>query len=204
MAKKGLSKLVCAEYSANENTVTYTNPTVQEKMAEYSTEIESSEKNNLYLDNDISETDGGTFNSGTLNLTTGDLSNETSKLFYGVKEKEITYGNGKTAKEYVYDDEITSKELGVGVIEMHQVNNKTFYRAIWLTRVSFNIPSDSATTKGESIEWQTQELSGNILRSAEVNDDNVHPWKKTADFQTEGEALEYLMFNGGKVAQAKE
>lgn len=200
MAKKGLSKLVFAKYNATGNTVTYSEPINTEKMAEYSTEIEKSEANNLYLDNDIAETDGGVFNKGTFNVTTGDLSNETSKLLYNVKENEIQYASGKTASELVYDDSMQSQDLGVGLIEMHQVDSKTFYRAIWLSRVQFNIPSNAAVTKGDAIEWQTQEITGNILRSAAVDDSGIHPWQNTADLESEADALEYLMYKGGKTA----
>lgn len=198
MAKKGLSKLVFAKYNATGNTVTYSEPVNTEKMAEYSTEIEKSEANNLYLDNDIAETDGGVFNKGTFNVTTGDLSNETSKLLYNVKENEIQYASGKTASELVYDDSMQSQDLGAGLIEMHQVDGKTFYRAVWLTRVQFNIPSNAATTKGDTIEWQTQEITGNILRSAAVDENGIHPWQNTADFESEADAMEYLMYKGGK------
>ena len=51
MAKKGLSKLVIADRTVNGSVVTYSNPVVQEKLAEYSTEIEAAEANNLFLDN---------------------------------------------------------------------------------------------------------------------------------------------------------
>lgn len=198
MAKKGLSKLVFAKYNADKNTVTYSDAVITEKMAEYSTEIEKSEANNLYLDNDIAETDGGVFNKGTFNVTTGDLSNDTSKLLYNVKENEIQYANGKKVSELTYDDSMQSQDLGVGVIEMHQVDGVTFYRAVWLTRVQFNIHSNAAVTKGDAIEWQTQEITGNILRSAAVDDTGLHPWQNTADFESENDALEYLMYKGGK------
>lgn len=198
MAKKGLSKLVFAKYNHNSNVVTYSEAVNTEKMAEYSTEIESGEKNNLYLDNDIAESDSAVFSSGTFNVTTGDLSNETSKLLYNVKEIEVTYGQGKKVTELVYDDSVTCNELGVGLIEMHQVDNADFYRAIWLTRVQFNVPSNAAVTKGQTVDWQTQEISGTILRSAAVDENNTHPWQFTADFETEADALEYLMYKGGK------
>lgn len=200
MAKKGLSKLVFAKYNPNGNVVTYSEAANTEKMAEYSTEIEAGEKNNLYLDNDIAESDSAVFSSGTFNVTTGDLSNETSKLLYNVKEIEVTYGQGKKVKELVYDDSITCNELGVGLIEMHQVDNVDFYRAIWLTRVQFNVTSNSAVTKGQTVDWQTQEISGTILRSAAVDENNIHPWQVTADFETEADALDYLMYKGGKTA----
>lgn len=198
MAKKGLSKLVTADYSYDGTNVTYANPVNNEKMAEYSVDIEVSEPNDLYLDNGVAETDGGEFIGGTLNLTTGDLSNETSKAFYELKEQEITYAKGQKATEYVWDESMQFVEKGVGIIEEHQVNNETFYRGIWFSRVKFNIPSDSATTRGKNIDWQTQALTGDMLRSQAEG----HPWKSHADFETEAEALAYLMYKGGKAVEA--
>ena len=158
MAKKGLSKLVFAKYKADGNNVTYSDPVISEKLAEYSTEIEAGDSNDLYLDDDIAESDSAAFSSGTFNVTTGDLSNDTSKLILNVKEKKIELPSGKSVTELTYDSDMQSAELGVGVIEMHQVDGKTFYRAVFLARVLFNIPSNAATTKGETVEWQTQEL----------------------------------------------
>lgn len=198
MAKKGLSKLVFAKYKADGNNVTYSDPVISEKLAEYSTEIEAGDSNDLYLDDDIAESDSAAFSSGTFNVTTGDLSNDTSKLILNVKEKKIELPSGKSVTELTYDSDMQSAELGVGVIEMHQVDGKTFYRAVFLARVLFNIPSNAATTKGETVEWQTQELSGKILRSAQISEDNVNPWQFTADLETKANALEYLMFKGGK------
>lgn len=197
MAIKGLSKLVIADCAEEEQTVAYSNPISNEKLASYSADFESSDDNNLWLDNEIAESDAGTFQGGTLSIETGDLDNETSKKLYTIKEKEISVGD-KKVKEYIYDDDIKIKDLGVGVIEWHQVNGINLYRAIWFTKVRFNIDSNAATTKGEKIDWQTKTIEGSIMRSSEVSEDYKHPWKKQADFETEAEALAYLMFRGGK------
>lgn len=199
MAIKGLSKLVLADYLEDGQTVTYANPVNNEKLASYSADFESSDDNNLYLDNEVAESDAGTFQSGNITIETGNLSNETSKKLYTVKEKEITVGD-KKIKEFIYDDDIKIKDLGVGIIEWHQVNGEDLYRAIWFTRVRFNIDSNSATTKGQQIDWQTKTIEGNIMRSAEMSNDYKRPWKKQADFETEADALAYLLLKGGKAA----
>ena len=192
MAIKGLSKLVLAPYSANGTTVTYSAPTVQEKMASYDWSVERSNTEALYLDNEEAERDQGQFNTGTLNLTTGDLSDDTSKLILNVKTNTVTVGTN-SVEEIVFDDETKGKELGVGVIELHQVNNVDFYRAIWFHRVQFNIPSGSADTKGANISWQTPQISGSIMRSAAYDAQRgVCPWQSHADFDTEADALAYL------------
>ena len=50
------------------------------------------------------------------------------------------------------------------------------------------MPSDAATTQGESIEWQTAEISGTIMR----DDSARHPGKKEATFTTEAQAEAYI------------
>jgi hypothetical protein len=117
---------------------------------------------------------------------------ETSKKILNVRTAEVTVGS-KSVTEIILDDQTTGKTLGVGLIELHQVNNVDFYRALWFPKVQFNIPSGSANTKGASVEWQTEEISGTILRSDAVDSEGRHPWQNHADFETEAEALAYLM-----------
>ena len=198
MAITGASKIVLADYTVEGNNVVYKNLVVQEnQLASYSAEIEQSDDNSLYLDNGIAETDKGTFKSGTFTLGTGDLTDVLSKSLYKIKTKQYTpKGGSKAVTASVYDDTFQSLEKGIGVIEEHKVNNKYMYRAQWFNRVMMSVPKDSATTRGESIDWQTKEISGTIYRSAATGENGVHPWKETADFETEAEALEFLKSQG--------
>lgn len=184
------------EYSEETKKVTYTNGCENEKLASYSTEISSSEASNLYLNNGIAETEGGTFTNGTLTLETGDLSPETSKMMCGLKSNEITLDDSSQTKvtETIWDDDLHPVNLGVGLIELHQKNGVEFHRAVILPKVFFNIPSGSATTKGETVEWQTQETSGVINRSDEVDETTKHnhPWQLHADCESEETAVAYI------------
>ena len=65
--------------------------------------------------------------------------------------------DGSGVEEMIYDDDVKPIDCGVGFVELHQTNGKDFYRAIVLARVTYNIPNTSANTRGESVEWQTQE-----------------------------------------------
>lgn len=200
MAIKGLSTLVIAKHSVEGSTVTYTDPTVTEKLTDYSISITSSDNNPFYADDMIAEEDKGTFQKGELTIGTAGLSQENSILILGLTSKEVSYGQNKTVKETIYDDARTSPYLGVGLIETHQINGKTQYKAIWLTKVFFNVPEGSATTKGESIEWQKTTITGNVGRSEQVDSDYDHPWRMEAFLDTKEEAIEYLKFKGGKNA----
>lgn len=89
MAIKGLSKLVIApayQYDSAANKVTYGPAAVTEKMAEYKADISFTEDDGLYLDNSLAEKAPGKFSSGSLTVTTGELTNETSKMILDIKE----------------------------------------------------------------------------------------------------------------------
>lgn len=192
MAIKGLSIPVVGKYSCTEKTVSYSDGVIAGSAVEYSVSWTTSESNNLYADNNVEETDAGTFQNGELTLGTSDLTQEISKLILGLKTATFSYGEDKTAEEAVYDDDAAAPDLGYGIIEMHQINNVTKFRAVVLTRIRFNLPELSATTKGESIEWQTPSITATIMRSEQEDSNYKHPWMLDAWFETESDAIEYL------------
>lgn len=190
MATIGLSKPYYAKYSNTGSTVTYSGGGVMGKAVEANIEIESSEDNNLYADNTVAETDK-TFTGGTLTLTTDELSQEIAKVLLGATETPITEITGVTdegANELIWDDGQQTPYLGVGMIIKKMVAGVIKWRAVILTKVMFNIPADAATTQGESIEWQTPELTGTIMR----DDSAKHTWKKEATFTSEAQADAYI------------
>lgn len=190
MATIGLSKPYYGIYSASGTTVTYANGAVMGKATEANIEISTTEDNNLYADNAIAETDR-TFAGGTLTLSTDDLSQEVSKAILGLTEQAITGIEGITdtsVKELVYDDTQVTPYLGVGFIIKKKVSGVYKWRGVVLTKVMFSVPADAATTQGESIEWQTPELSATIMR----DDSTTHMWKREATFTTEAQAEAYI------------
>ena len=191
MAIKGLTTPVFGEYNYNGGSVTYTNGFVCGSAIEYGVEIETSDNNPLYGDDHIIENDYGTFNTGTLTLNTSDFDQYTSKRLLGLKEVQLTVGEA-TVTELVTDDDAKTTEKGFGIIETHQINDVDKYRAVILCKVGMSIPSEAATTKGESIEWQTKEIEGTINRSDEDTANYRHPWKREAWFDTQSQAMEYL------------
>lgn len=71
----------------------------------------------------------------------------------------------------------------------------TSYLPVVFPRVVFDIPADAATTRGESIDWQTKEITGTITRSAQVDDKYNHPWKVSPEegMATEDDAVKYIL-----------
>ena len=190
MATIGLSKPYYAAYSAAENVVTYANGAVMGKATEANIEINTSDNNNLYGDNAIAETDRQ-FTSGTLTLSTTDLSQEVSKAILGLKEETLDSITGVTdedVSELIYDDTQAIPYLGVGFIVKKVVNCVTMWRGIVLTKVMFSIPSAAATTQGETITWQVPSLTATIMR----DDSATRMWKREATFTTEAQAEAYI------------
>lgn len=190
MATIGLSKPYYAIYAEAGGVVSYSDGAVMGKATEANISIETTEDNNLYGDNGLAETDRR-FANGTLTLSTTDLSQEVSKAILGLTEQAITGIDGVTdtsVKELVYDDTQVTPYLGVGFIIKKKVNGAYKWRGVVLPKIMFSVPEDAATTQGESIEWQTPELTGAIMR----DDSATHVWKKEATFSSEAQAEAYI------------
>lgn len=184
MARRGLSKPYFAIYSYNEiaGTVTYSNGALMGKAVELGLELDNQDDNNLYADNGIAET-ATNFSGGSLTLTTDDLMPETMMKVLGIKEQAIE--GSETSKWYVFDDSQNAPYMGFGAIIKGQKNNTIYWQALVLPKIKLNNPADTYTTEGESVEWQTPEIGGSVLRS----DINGHPWKYlSSTFATEAEA----------------
>ena len=191
MAIKGLSTLAFADYNYNGAAVTYTNGFIAGAAIEYGLEIETSDNNPLYGDDHIIENDYGIFNGGTLTVNTSDLDQYGSKRMLGLKEVKYQVGD-VSVTELVTDDDARSKPKGFGTIETHQINDIDKYRAVILCKVAMGIPAEAATTKGESIEWQTKEIEGTVSRSDQNDSNYKYPWKREAWFDDRDSALEYI------------
>lgn len=190
MAKIGVSKPKFAKYSESNGVVTYSGGGSLGKMVNVDVSIDSSDDNNFYADNGIAETDRQ-FSGGTFTANTDDLSHEVSKAILGLKEQELGEIAGVTdteVKELIYDDDQAMPYLGLGFIIKKKVKGVTKWRAVILTKAMFSVPNDAATTQGETIDWQTEELSATIMR----DDMEKHAWKKEATFTTEAQAEAYL------------
>ena len=186
MAVVGLSKPYIAKYSNTGTTVTYTQPTLIGKAITLSLSLNSGSENILYADNAPAESDNQ-FSGGSLTIGTDNLSAEAMLSIFGTKEEAINADGVSTtdAKWLVHDDDQIIPYVGFAGIIMKKVGGLTKYVAVVYNKVQFQNLNDSATTKGETVEWQTPELTATLMRS-----DNVkHEWKRiSTDLDTEAEA----------------
>ena len=190
MAIIGVSKPYVAKYSNTNTTVSYTSGQILDKMTEIDISINSAEDNNFYADNSIAESDSS-FSGGSVTVNTADLGPEATALVLGITPVPIVDISGVTdedVNELIFDDDQRSPYLGFGCIIKKRVNNVDQWRAIILTKIMLAVPNDAATTQGETIEWQTPQLTGTIMR----DDSAKHAWKREATFTTEAQAEAYI------------
>lgn len=187
MATIGLSKPMYAKYSAENGVVTYSDGGILARAVEFSTEIDDTEDNNLYADNGIAESDRS-FAGGSLSITTDELTQDASAAILGLVAKTVNIDGLTDVTELVYDDEQTTPYLGFGVIIKKKHNNAYKFRAVVFHKIMFSIPAEAATTQGETIEWQTPELSATIMR----DDSEKHAWKSEATLNSEADAIKYI------------
>ena len=144
----------------------------------------SSNSAKLYGDNVLIESDTS-FQSGscTMGIDKDDI--ETMADLLG--HKIVTDGTGDTAtKTLVRNADDVAPYVGVGRVLTLVINNVKKYKVEFLNKVKFAEPSQDNATKGESVEFGTYELTGDV--SALANGD----WSKSQVFATKAEAVTYL------------
>lgn len=167
MAKIGLSKPYFAKYANNGGTVTYSGGGVLGKYTEFSLELEDADANILYADNGAAESDN-TFTGGTATVTTDDLLASVMLEILGLTSEAITETGITTTPEptwLVFNSNQNTPYIGLGGIIKKKIKNAVKWQAFVLPKIQFANPGVEAVTQGESIEWQTQELTANVMRS---------------------------------------
>lgn len=189
MATIGLSKPYYAIYSNTGTTVSYANGALLAKAVELSMELEGADANILYADNGPAES-ANQFAGGTLTITTDDLLPEPTAAILGLTPQTVTNEDitTETPQELVFSDAQVIPYVGFGVIVKKQQNNVTKWMGIVYPKVQFSNPGITATTQGETIEWQTPELTATIMR----DDTTAHVWCRHSLLDSEGDAEAYV------------
>lgn len=186
MATIGLSKPYYAIYSATGSTITYSEGGLIGKATEMSLELEGADSNVLYADNGPAESDNQ-FAGGTLTITTDDLLPAPMLAILGLKQQTLTLSGGATEgpKWIVYDDDQSIPYVGFGGVIKAKQSGAIKWIAVVLTKVQFSNPGINAVTQGETIEWQTKELTATVLR----DDSTSHVWQmQSTPLDTEADA----------------
>ena len=184
MAKVGLSQSFYAIYSAAGNTVTYSNGGILGKAVDASIELDNADPVIFYANNGPAES-AQQFSGGTLTITNDRLPLAAVAALLGLQTGTSTTPAGTTLD---FPASLTPPYVGYGTVVKSITDNSAKYLAIILTKVQFQIPADTATTQGETVEFNGQEFVASIMR-----DDTADGlWKKYGEFASETDAITWV------------
>ena len=186
----GYSKPIIAKYSYTGGTISYTNITPLARGVEVSMDVEIGDATNFFADNTISESVAGQFNGATATLTVDGLKDTARNLIAGLVTSKTIPVNSSTVNAMVYDDLQVIPYVGIGFVVRYMENGVITYAPIILPKAQFSPESLKAATQGESVEFQTTELTATVMRA----DDDNHSWKVVCEDQTT-EALAVAAIN---------
>lgn len=130
----------------------------------------------LYADDVLAEADT-TFQSGTITLGVDD-------------DRETVFadllGHTQTNGEVVRNANDVAPWVGLARIVVKMVNNVRSYKVELFYKVKFAEPSQDDQTKGESVEFKTPEIEGQVAALANGN------WSVAKVFSTKADALEFI------------
>lgn len=130
----------------------------------------------LYADDVVAESDTS-FSGGTVTMGIDD---EDDTIMADLLGHTITNG------EMVRSSADVAPYVGLGRIVTKMVGGVLKYKVEFLAKVKFAEASQENNTRGESVEFGTSELEGQIMTLADGT------WSKTETFNTYDEAEEYL------------
>ena len=171
----GFSSPYVAKYSASGGTVTYSDGMWLARGVSVSINPEVGDANPFYADNVEAETVPGVFTGGTADLVVDGLLNTAEAFVYGLPEPgSLSYGESKTVEVYSYGEGMEIPYVGIGFVVRFMSGGVTTYAPMLLTKTRFQTPNTEAATQEESIEWQTQTLTADLMR----DDSADRNWKK--------------------------
>lgn len=135
----------------------------------------------LYGDDIACEADNA-ITGGTVTLGIDDVSDEAAVAMLGEVKKE-------TGEIVEYSR--SAPYGGFGYLRVRRLRGVTSYIAYWLYKVQFARGDENAATRGESLEWQTPTVQGNMM--GVYPDDAGEPAVRThKSFNTEKDAIAWL------------
>lgn len=148
--------------------------------------------NPLYANNGVAENDSSGASGGTITMTLDRLTLDAAADLYGLQvvETEVTVnGEPVTGRGLRYTGMEQSSPVGVAYIRMNQEDGVRKHEVVLYRRATFSMPSENAQTMGESIEWQTPEISGAVMG---MEGDGTNAWYETMVFSTQAAAIAYV------------
>lgn len=159
----GFSLPYVATYVNTAGTITYSDGQKLARGVDVS--IEPSASDNVFHADNVEAEVANLFTGGTFTLTVDGLLAPAEQLIMGLPAISTDW--------YLYDDDRTPGFFGLGFIARYMSDGVTSYVPYVLAKVSFDPIKTSAATQEEEISWQTQQITGKIMRA----EDTKHTWK---------------------------
>ena len=184
MAIIGVSKPYYAKYTVSNGAVAYSDLTNLAKATSAEINMDNADAVVLYADNAAAETANG-FSGGTLTLGIDELSVQSAAGILGIDTESVSTPSGTAV---TMKAGTAAPYLGIGLIVKKQVNNAPKWMGVVLYKVQFQTPGLTAETQGETITFQTPELTATVLR----DDTADQKWCSWGEFATEADALTWI------------
>lgn len=117
----------------------------------------------LYADDNVAES-VKEFIDGTATIGQDELTTDMREDLLGNTATTITVGEEENIDEISSSDEDTPPYVGFGFVQSKKIDKVRQYRAVFLTKVQFGEPDETAATKGQTVTWQTPSIVGTIMR----------------------------------------
>ena len=198
MVTTGYSLPYVAKYANADTTVTYSEGMTLARGVGLTITVEAAEDNLFYADNVVAETESSRFTNGSATITVDGLANDAAALIFGLGEPESVQVNEAPVEMQGYGKTMDPPYVGFGCVKQTMNKGKTEYWPVILPKIKFAIPSEDMVTRGETIEWQTDELTAVVER----DDTAAGNWKRVSvtGFDTEAEAFAVVKAILGPVA----
>lgn len=185
----GFSKPYVAKYSSAGGVVSYSGCMQLARGVSVSLSLNTTDVDPFFADNVSAETAEEVFTSGTATLTVDGLLADAEKFILGTPEPTTVEVDGKQVKVTHYGDDMQIPYVGIGFVVRYQSAGVITYAPVVLTKSRFQQPATEAETQGETISWQTQELTANLSRDDTARRD----WKLVGEDQATEEAAEAVL-----------
>lgn len=185
----GFSKPYVAKYNNTGGVVSYSGAMRLARGVKVSLSIDTINVDPFCADNVSAETAEEAFVSGVATLTVDGLLAAAEQFIMGTPEPTTVEVGGEQVKVTHYGDEMQIPYMGVGFLVRYQSAGVVTYAPVVLTKSRFQQLATEAETQGETISWQTQELTAKLSR----DDTARHDWKLVGEDQATEEAAEAVL-----------
>lgn len=136
----------------------------------------------LYADDVLAERDN-TITGGNVDITVAEIEDAVAEKIFGDTKDSDSNGD-------CYDSSASSPYIGLGYMQEVRVKGVTKYRTTWLYKVQLAPAEAQAQTKGETTQFQTQRVTGELMGVTMA--DGASRFRARNEFASAADAIAWL------------